>query len=134
MPALAFTDQRERLRRIVDKALTGTSYESSRQEEPRMLVVEARRPDGAQVIVRFRGVRESEANDTPAPGAGIKRVSVGSAEKFSLIRLFFPFIRSPGSGAARVRIEAGAARLDIVCEDAEWWEPDAPESTPEDKI
>ena len=134
MPALAFTDQRERLRRIVENALRGPSYESSRQEEPRLLVLEARRPDGRQVIVRFRGVRESDANEMPAQGADIRRLSVGSAEKFSLTRLFFPFIRGAGAGASRVRIEAGAARLNIVCEDAEWWEPDAPESTPEGRV
>jgi hypothetical protein len=121
--ALAFTDQRDRLRRIVENALTGTSYQASHQEEPRLLVLEARRPDGREVIVRFRGVRESEANATPVPGSDIQRLSVGSAEKFSLVRLFFPFIRGAGSGAARVRIETGNARLEIVCEDAEWWEP-----------
>ena len=131
MPVFPFTDQRDRLRRIVDKALTGTSYESSRQEDTRMLVLEARRPGGTKVMVRFRGVRESQANDTPQAGAAIRHVSVGSAEKFSLIRLFFPFIRGPGSGAARVRIETGATRMDIVCEDAEWWEPDGPDSTAE---
>jgi hypothetical protein len=129
MPALAFTDQRERLQRIVEKALAGTSYESSRNEDGRILVVEARRPDGRQVIVRFRGVRDSEASNAPVPGTEIRRLNVGPAEKFSLVRLFFPFIRGPGSGAARVRIEAGAARLDIVCEDAEWWEPDASDPT-----
>jgi hypothetical protein len=127
MSALAFTDQRERLRRIVESALTGATYESSREEEGgRMLVIEAKRADGRHIGLRFRGVRDSEATEAPAPGASLRLKTVGSAEKFSLLRLFFPLARTPGSGAARVRIEAGSARLDIVCEDAEWWEADEP--------
>jgi hypothetical protein len=72
--------------------------------------------------VRFRGVRSSEATDAPAAGSALRLQSVGSASGFSLLAFFFPFARRAGANASRVRIEAGAARLDIVCEDAEWWE------------
>ena len=122
-----FTNQRERLRRVVENALSGATYESSRPEDGRLLLLEARR-SGKQVFVRFRGVRQSDATATPESGADLRLVNVGSAERFSLMRFFFPFAR-PGSGAARVRIEAGAARLDIVCEDAEWWESEAPHTS-----
>lgn len=123
MSALAFTDQTERLRRIVENALAGATYESSREEEGgRMLVIEAKRPDGRQVGLRFRGVREADASDTPAAGSSLRLRSVASVSKFSLLGLLSPLFRSPVRGVARVRIEAGAARLDIVCEDAEWWE------------
>ena len=123
MPALAFTDQRERLRRILGNALGGASYVASRPEEDeRVLVIEARRADGTAVFVRFRGVRRSEASAEPDAGSSLSVSSVGSANRFSVVGLLFPFLRGPGSGTMRVRIEAGAAHLDIVCEDAEWWE------------
>jgi hypothetical protein len=124
-----FTNQRDRLRRVVENALANATYESSREEDGRLLVLEARRrPDGKYVVLRFRGVRQSDATETPVSGSSLRLVSIGSAEKFSLLRLFFPFARA-GSGAARVRIDAGAARLDIVCEDAEWWESDTPNAS-----
>jgi hypothetical protein len=123
MPALAFTDQQERLRRILQNALAGATYETSRPEEDgHMLVIEARRADGKQIGLRFRGVRESEATAVPVEGSSLRLQSVGSANRFSLIGLFFPFLRPGSRGAARVRIEIGAARLEVVCEDAEWWE------------
>ena len=131
MSALGFTDQRNRLRRIVENALAGTSYESSRRENGSILVVEARRPGGIQVVVRFRGVRDSSSDSEPIAGSEIRRLDVGSAEGFSLVRLFFPFLRGPGSGATRVRIHAGSTRLEIVCEDADWWEPDGSRETSE---
>lgn len=124
-----FTNQRDRLRRVVTNALADATYESSREEAGRLLVLEARRrSDGKQIVLRFRGVRQSDATNIPESGSDMRLVNVGPAEKFSLLRFFFPFAR-PGSGAARVRIEAGAARLDIVCEDAEWWESDAPNAS-----
>ena len=127
MSALAFTDQHERLRRIVANALDGCAYESSREEEGgRMLVIEARRPDGRRVGLRFRGVTASESTALPAVGDSLRLAGVGSGTGFSLVRLFFPFLRSPGFGHARVRIEAGAARIEVVCEDAEWWEEESP--------
>ena len=124
MPALAFTDQRERLRRVVRNAIDGCAYEASREEEGgRMLVIEARRPDGRRVGLRFRGVRSSEATAEPASGSTLRLGSVGG---FSLLRLLFPVHRPSGFESVRVRIEAGEARLDIVCEDAEWWEEEMP--------
>ena len=87
-----------------------------------MLVIEAKRADGTPVFVRFLGVRQSAASAEPQVGSSLRVGGVSSANRFSLLGLLFPFLRGPGSGAARVRIEAGAARLDIVCEDAEWWE------------
>lgn len=87
-----------------------------------MLVVEARRPNGAHVTLRFRGVSNSEATSTPAPGSPLKLGGIGSTEGFSLAGFFFPFLRRATPGYARVRIDAGDARLEIVCQDAEWWE------------
>lgn len=128
MPALAFTDQRLRLRRILANALEGAAYDSSRTEEGgRTLVIRARRRDGQPVTVRFRGVRQSEADVEPAAGSNVRVRSVGAANRLSFLALLFPFL-ARDAGASRVRIEAGAARLDIVCEDAEWWEDQAPGS------
>jgi hypothetical protein len=124
---VAFTDQRERLRRIVANALDGATYESSHEEEGRLLVFEVRR-SGKPIVLRFRGVSKSDASEAPASGSTIRLLGVGSADKFWLLRLLFPLPRA-GSNSARVRIEAGAARLDIVCEDAEWWESDAPNAS-----
>jgi hypothetical protein len=91
-----------------------------------MFVIEARRPDGRRVGVRFRGVEESVATDAPAPGSHMRLRGIGSATRFSFLSLLFPFLRASGFGSARVRIEAGTTRLDIVCQDAEWWEEEAP--------
>lgn len=131
MPALAFTDQRERLRRVLHNALSGSAYESTRSEEDgRTLLLEARRADGRRVGIRFRGVRDSEASQAPAPGSELRLRGVGSADRFSFLGLLFPLLRPTGIGYARVRIEAGGARLDIVCQDAEWWEDDAAPAEP----
>jgi hypothetical protein len=130
-PASAFTDQRERLRRTVRNALDGAAYQTSRSEESgRMLVVEARRPDGRLVGVRFRGVRDSKSTEEPVAGATLRLRAVDSPG--SLIGLLVPpLLRGPSSSYVRVRIEAGTARLDIVCQDAEWWEDEAaPHQTP----
>jgi hypothetical protein len=118
-----FTDQRERLRRIVHNALDGTKYESSRPEEDgRLLVVEAKRPDGTIVAVRFRGVRSSDADALPAAGTSLRLQSVSTGGGFWLLGLLIPAFRGLPRGTARVRIEAGSTRLEVVCEDAEWWE------------
>jgi hypothetical protein len=120
--AAAHIDQHARLRNIISRALDGCSYEASRQEEPRMLVIEARRPDGRSVGVRFRGVRSSDTDKTPEPGAMMKLRGVGN-EKLSISQLFIPRVLRQGSlPASRVRIDAGAAHMEVVCEDAEWWE------------
>jgi hypothetical protein len=127
VPALAFTDQRGRLRSVLQNALTGSTYEATRREEDfRTLVLEGRRADGRLVGVRFRGVRDSEASRSPDPGSALRLRSVGSADRFSFLGLLFPFARPTGFGFARVRIDAGDARLDIVCQDAEWWEDETP--------
>ena len=127
MSALNFTDQHQRLRRIVENALEGATYRASHEEEPRLLVLEAVRPDGRHVTLRFRGVKVSEASATPEAGATMRLLGVGSAERFSILRflIFIPRTRYAGQDYARVRIEAGSARLDIVCQDAEWWEDEA---------
>jgi hypothetical protein len=125
MPALGFTDQRGRLRRILENALTGALYDSSETEEGgRMVVLHAHRGDGHRVAVRFRAVNRSDASMEPPIGAplslhGVDLVNPGC---LSLLAFAFPQFRSPGPGYARVRIDAGTARLDIVCQDAEWWE------------
>jgi hypothetical protein len=125
MSALAFTDQRARLRRILENSLEGALYDSSETEEDgRMVVLHAHRSDGKRVSVRFRAVSSSDASEEPQPGAAITVRDVGlvNAGCLSLLAFAFPRFRSPGPGYARVRIDAGSARLDIVCQDAEWWE------------
>ena len=128
---MPFTDQRERLRRTVRNAIDGCAYVSSSEDAgERMLTLEARRPDGRIVHLRFRGVRDSEASEAPATGGALRFVSVGAASRLGLIGLFLPGPRLPGEDYSRVRIDAGAARLDIVCQDAEWWEDEGgPETT-----
>ncbi len=132
MPALAFTDQRERLRRIVENALEGCTYASSREEEGRLLLIEARRQDGARVYLRFRGVERSEATADPAPGSSIRLAGVGAPRGGSLLDFLLPFRRlfRPRSNALRVSLAVGGARLDVVCEDAEWWEETGPPLPP----
>jgi hypothetical protein len=126
----SFTDQNGRVRRIVEAALAGDSvYEASRSEEAgRFVVIEARRADGRGVGVRFRGVRESTMSSEPEAGAALRLRGVG-APGLSWLRLFLPGMRNVGGGYVRVRIEAGAAMLDIVCQDAEWWERAPGEAT-----
>ncbi|HLG10931.1 MAG TPA: hypothetical protein VI876_04145 [Dehalococcoidia bacterium] len=124
-----FTDQRARLRRILENALQGALYDSSEREaDGRVVVLHAHRSGGGPVTVTFRGVGDSQATQEPVAGASLhlRGVEVHRLGLTSLLGLFFPQMRSPGSGYARVRIEAGDARLDIVCQDAEWWEDEAP--------
>jgi hypothetical protein len=133
MPALGFTDQRGRLLRILENSIQGAMYDSSETEEDgRMVVLHAHRRDGQRLTVRFRAVSSSDASEEPQPGATISLRGVDSAEGgcLSLFRYLPPFrftrISAPVAGSARVRIDAGAARLDIVCQDAEWWEDTGP--------
>jgi hypothetical protein len=121
----SFTDQRARLRRVLDNSLEGALYDSSETEEDgRMVVLHAHRADGMRVSVRFRAVSSSDATAEPQPGTSLSvhSIDVRDSGCLSLLAVAFPRFRSPGPGYARVRIDAGAARLDIVCQDAEWWE------------
>ena len=116
-------NQSERLRRILDNALEGASYESSHSEDGgNMLVLQARRSDGRQVNLRFRAVRESEATQELSAGDPLRLKSVGSGTKRTILGLLLPILRPPGPAYSRVTIEAGAARLQVVCQDVEWWE------------
>jgi hypothetical protein len=127
--SFAFTDQRARLRRILLNAFSDAAYDSSeRESDGRVLVLHAHRPDGRKVSVTFRGVKDSRASLEPAAGVALRlrEVDIHRPGLLSLLGLVFPQLRSPDPGYARVRIEAGAARLDIVCQDADWWEDDAP--------
>ncbi|HEX5370684.1 MAG TPA: hypothetical protein VFY10_14845 [Dehalococcoidia bacterium] len=127
MSTLAFTDQRGRIRKILENALPGTTYVSSvRESEASTLLLTGRRADGKRVNVRFRAVRESDASAEPAAGSALRLQKVSDARKFSLWRILIPFPHGHSPSFARVTIEAGDARLDIVCQDAEWWEDEAP--------
>jgi hypothetical protein len=129
MPALGFTDQRGRLRRILENALQGALYDSSETEEDgRRVVVHAHREGGQRVSVRFRAVASSDATAEPAAGdsMSVRSVDLAGSGCLSLLAFAVPRFRSPGPGYARVRIDIGAARLDIVCQDAEWWEDAGP--------
>jgi hypothetical protein len=118
-----FTDQNGRVRRIVEAALAGGSvFEASHSEENgRHVVIEARRSGGQGVGLRFRGVQKSTMSSEPEEGALLRLRGVG-APGITLLRVLIPGMRNVSGGYVRVRIEAGAAMLDIVCQDAEWWE------------
>ena len=130
MPALAFTDQTQRLRRVVGNALDGASFVASRSEEDgRHLTIEARRPDGRMVTVRFRAVKDAEATSGTTAGVPLRLKNVTAGGGGCLLPFagrLLPALRSVPRGSSRVRIAAGDAELDIICEDAEWWEDEAP--------
>jgi hypothetical protein len=126
---VGFTDQRQRIRRVLENALTGCSYVASeRDSQGATLLLTARRGETRRVNVRFRGVRESDASAEPAAGSNLRLRHVGSGSKFSILAMLVPLLRTPGPAYTRVTIEAGDARLDIVCQDAEWWEDEKPPS------
>ena len=129
MSALAFTDQRGRIRKVLENALPGTTYVSSvRESEASSLLLTGRRA-GRLVNIRFRAVRQSDASSEPPAGSTLQLRKVGDAD-FSLWRFLLPFPHGRSPSYARVTIEAGDARLDIVCQDAEWWEDEAPPEQP----
>lgn len=122
-----FPSPKDRLRRILQTSpLDGSRYVASTLEASgTQLVLRARTSQGRPAEFRFRGLRESETNLQPEPDSPLRLKSVGSGNKFSLVGMLLPFLKPPGPPYARVRIEAGAALLDIVCQDVEWWEEDA---------
>lgn len=126
MSALAFTDQRGRIRRVLENALPGCTYVSSERDTEGATLLLTGRRGGKRVNVRFRAVKKSDASAEPASGSALRLRGVGSGSKFSLLGMLFPLFRTPGPAYARVTIDAGDARLDIVCQDAEWWEDEAP--------
>lgn len=122
---MAHVDLRSRLRNILRTALDGCAYESSRSDADGALLLEARRPDGRRVRVRFLGLKKSESDAEPGAGSVLKLKDVGDPDS-GLARIFVPRLFRAPSHASRVRIDAGAARLEIVCEDVEWWEDTEP--------
>ncbi len=120
----AHVDPQARLRNILKSALDGARYESWRRDGDRALILELKRADGRPVTLRFLGVQDSEISGEAEKGAVLRLKSVASPA--SLLTLFTPRMFRTPSHAARVRIEAGAARLEIVCEDVEWWEDSRP--------
>jgi hypothetical protein len=121
-----FPHPKNRVRRVVEAALADATYLSSRSEaDGSMVLLQARRSDGRRVSVRFRGVRESEATAEPEFGTPLRVVKVGNGNPFNIVSTLLPILRPPGPPHARVTIQAGTARLDIVCQDAEWWEDEA---------
>jgi len=124
----AFTDQRDRMKRTLNNALAGATYESSHEEGPSILVLEARRVEGGQHIgVRFLGVQRWDGSFEPSPGTPIVLRGVTSSSKgiSFLLSLLNPYARTRLVTGSRVRIDVGAARLDIECQDVEWWQDDA---------
>jgi hypothetical protein len=116
-------DPHARLRNIVSRALNGCAYEGSSRPERGMLVIDGRRPDGTRVHVRFRGVQDSESTAQPEAGGKMRLLQVSSAQRFSILQILMTrFPQHRFSSEARVRIEAGKARIDVVCQDVEWWE------------
>ena len=111
-----------RIKRILDNALGACTYISaSKDADAHMLVLHTLRTNGRRVGVRFRGVKESETTGEPTSGASIKVRSV-KKEGGSVVGRLFWIYKAPELPNARVRIDAGPATLDIVCQDAEWWE------------
>ncbi|HLF72360.1 MAG TPA: hypothetical protein VI759_09440 [Dehalococcoidia bacterium] len=126
MSALAFTDQTERLRNTLRNALEGATYESSRPEEDgRHFVLLMRRADGRRIGLRFRGVSSTSLPSIEA-GATLRLGSVGG-DGLAILGRLIPTLHRPAFSESRVRIEAGAARIEVVCQDAEWWEEAATE-------
>jgi len=128
-----FPHPKNRVRRIVESALVDCSYVSSRSEgDGGTLLLQARRANGKRVNVRFRGVKESDATAEPEFGTPLRVVKVddGHGRVASALLVIFggivALLKPPGQPHARVTIQAGTARLDIVCQDAEWWEDEAP--------
>jgi hypothetical protein len=116
-------DQRARLRNLVNNAVAGASFESLEQDGGFLRLLHAVRPDGRRVHLRFLGVKESKTSANPQPGSPLSLRGIGGTARFW--EVFLPFFLRTSSNAARVRIEAGAATLEIVCEDVEWWEDGA---------
>lgn len=127
MPAIAFTNQGQRIEMIVRNALDGTTFVASRSEEGgRHLVIEGRRANGRLTSVRFRAVSDAEASAGTEAGVPLKLRGVAAGPSGCLpLGWFFPALRGIPRGVSRVRIDAGGAKLEIICEDAEWWEDDA---------
>ncbi len=117
-------DPHARLRTVVRTAFRDAMYESAEPKEGGQFIITGRRSDGRKVHVRFRGVTDAEASDPSLEGP-LSLASVRSAERFSLLRLRFPFgYHAPTVGSSRVRINAGKGTIEVVCQDAEWWEGD----------
>jgi hypothetical protein len=114
-------DPRARIRNTLRAALTDCTYASSHKDGDHVLVLEARRANGKQVNLRFLGLKSSDTDAEPAAGTPLKLLGVGDPDS-SILRLFTPRMLRTPSHSARVRIEAGPAKLEIVCEDVEWWE------------
>jgi hypothetical protein len=107
----------------LENALAASVFEAAREEDGRIVVIETRRGDGRRIGLRFRGVQSSNAASADA-GAALKLKGVNAAGR-GLLGMVIPGMRGPSIGYARVRIEAGGALLDIVCQDVEWWEEPA---------
>jgi hypothetical protein len=119
-----FPGPQHRIRRVLDSALVGCSYVSSGPEgDGKTFVLRASRLDGRTVGVRFHGLRDGLPYDGRRPEAGgALTVRSVKRERVSLVSRLFPIFVPPGPTYARVRIDAGPATLEIVCQDAEWWE------------
>ena len=116
-------DHKDRIRHIVKSALDDTSFMSLEREAAASLVLKVRRSNGTGIGVRFLGVSESSSDVAPEPESRmVLRDVTGTGPLWTIL---IPILRKP-SYSVRVRIEAGAARLEIVCEDVEWWEESPP--------
>ena len=124
MPTLGHVDQQQRLRNLLRRALSDCAYEATRHEPGGMLVLEARRQDGRAVHVRFRGVQSVEASPDLEVGAPLRLASVTAGRSLgTLFRLLLPRVRPPvPADAWRVSFRVGEGSIDVVCQDAEWWE------------
>jgi hypothetical protein len=119
-----FPGPESRVRRVLENALGDCTYVSSGSEDGgTRFVLRASRSNGKRVGVRFHGLREGQPGDGPGPAPG-SPLSVRSVKREggSLVSRLFPIFKPPGPVYARVRIDAGPATLEIVCQDAEWWE------------
>jgi hypothetical protein len=114
-----------RLQRILENAVTDSTYWSSTVPQSRQLLLEMRRR-GKRVNVLFRGVSDSSTQAEPEKGVPLKLSRIRGASGWSWRRLLPIPVPDRMAAAQRVTIAAGGAKLEIVCEDADWWEDEAP--------
>ena len=123
MGDITFVDPHARLTTIVSRAVEGSIYESSMKEEGGRLVITARRANGVKVHLRLLGVQDSEATTLPTAGSRLHLAGVSSERGSWFWKLFLPNVfHHHSTGEVRVRIKIGTALMEIVCQDAEWWE------------
>ena len=125
MSALAFTNQKERLEKTFRNALdAGASFEAFVPEHGHYVIM-FHRPDGKRCGLRILGISSMHLPALES-GAPLSFSAVRMEGGPSFLATLLPFLHRRAFADARVRIDSGAARLEFVFQDAEWWEEEAP--------